>query len=250
MKKRRKRGTGAIHLRKDGRWEDRYVVGYDDKNRPITKNVLARTKAVCAEKLKQLMASCAAPADEAPRAGMTFGAWMDLWYQTYCKPNLRPTTQADYENNIYRHIIPELGNIPLTKLTQGNLQQFYNRLRSGGRLIRTETYGQGLSPRMVRACHANCRAALDRAVSEGLLRVNPAVGCAVPANSGKEMQGLTRDEMKRFLIQAREEGYYEFFLLELATGLRRGEVLALQWDDLNPGTGELRIQRQVCRIQG
>ena len=57
-------------------------------------------------------------------------------------------------------------------------------------------------------------------------------------------------QCKRFLIQAKEEGYYELFLLELATGLRRGEVLALQWDDLNFDTGELRIERQVYRANG
>ena len=69
-------------------------------------------------------------------------------------------------------------------------------------------------------------------------------------HSAKEMQSLTREEMQRFLIQAKEEGYYELFLLELATGLRRGEVLALQWDDLNFDTGELRIERQVYRANG
>ena len=56
--------------------------------------------------------------------------------------------------------------------------------------------------------------------------------------------------MQRFLIQAKEERYFELFLLGLATGLRRGEVLALQWDDLNFDTGELRIERQVYRGDG
>ncbi len=64
------------------------------------------------------------------------------------------------------------------------------------------------------------------------------------------MNLLTREEMQRFLVQAKEEGYYELFLLELATGLRRGEVLALQWDDLDFKTGALRIQRQVYRANG
>lgn len=61
---------------------------------------------------------------------------------------------------------------------------------------------------------------------------------------------LSREEIQRFLIQTKEEGYFELFLLELATGLRRGEVLALQWDDLDFATGELRIQRQVYRANG
>ena len=61
------------------------------------------------------------------------------------------------------------------------------------------------------------------------------------------MQVLTQDEIRRFLIQANEEGYYEFFLLELTTGMRRGEILGLQWKDVNFATGELHIRRQVVK---
>ena len=64
------------------------------------------------------------------------------------------------------------------------------------------------------------------------------------------MQVLTREEMQRLLIQAKEDGCYELLLLELSAGLRRGELLALQWDDLDLGTGELRISRQVSRVRG
>ena len=56
--------------------------------------------------------------------------------------------------------------------------------------------------------------------------------------------------MQRLLIQAKEEGYYELFLLELSTGLRRGELMALQWDDLNFNTGELRINKQIGHVKG
>ena len=58
---------------------------------------------------------------------------------------------------------------------------------------------------------------------------------------------LTQDEIRRFLMQANEEGYYEFFLLELTTGMRRGEILGLQWKDINFATGELHIKRQVVK---
>jgi len=106
-------------------------------------------------------------------------------------------------------------------------------MKKNGRLNRTDVYGDGLSNRMVRACHTRCRTALDKAVRERLIHTNPAHDCKLPAQTVNEMQVLTREEMQRFPIQAKEEGYFELFLLELATGLRRGEVLALQWDDLN-----------------
>ena len=249
MARKRKNGEGTVRLRKDGRWEGRVVIGYDDQGYPKTKNVLAKTKSECAEKLKALKEQYAAPKSDAVKSDMPFGEWMDFWYQNYSKPKLRPTTQAGYECRIYQHIIPELGDIPLNQLTQNDLQQFYARLKKSGRLLHAEHYGARLSDSMVRASHMNCRAALEKAVQEGLIRVNPAVGCKLPPKKAKEMQVLTREEIQRFLIQAKAEGYFELFLLELTTGLRRGELLALQWDDLNLETGELQVTKQVYRTK-
>ena len=251
MAKKRKAGQGSVHLRKDGRWEGRYVIGYDEFGLPKTKNVLAYTKADCQQKLKKLKEECGgAIKSEKLKANMRFGDWMDYWYQNHSKPRLRPSTQQEYEIRIYQHIIPQLGNIPLNQLSQDDLQQFYNYLKKSGRLRKTELYGKGLSDRTVRGCHITCRTALDKAVKDKLIRLNPAEGCKPPSVKKKEMQVLTREEMQRFLIQAREDGYFELFLMDLSTGLRRGELLALQWDDLNFNTGELRITKQVSRVQG
>ena len=252
MAKSTKRGGGSVHLRKDGRWEGRFVVGYDARGYPKTKNCLARTKKECLEKLKALRASCEVPEKKTRPIGpgMTFGEWMDFWYRNYCRPGLRPNTQGAYETMIYKHILPALGQIPLGKLTQLDLQQFYAQLKTSGRLTRQELYGPGLSDRTVRSCHANCRAALDKAVEEGLIAANPADGCRLPPKKGREMQVLNREELQRLMIQAKAEGCYELFLLELSTGLRRGELLALQWEDLNEETGELRVERQVTRTGG
>ena len=181
---------------------------------------------------------------------MRFADWLDYWYETHCKPNIRTSTQSGYEDRIRLHIKPELGEIPLNRLTQNDLQQFYARLKNSGRKTRTEYYGEGLSDRMVRMCHATCRSALQRAVQDGLIRTNPAEGCKLPPKKAREMQVLARDELQRFLIQAKAEGYYELFLLDLATGLRRGELLALQWDDLDFETGILTISKQVSLVRG
>jgi integrase len=210
---------------------------------------LAKTKAECVEKLKKLKADCGGIKNDKLKADMPFGTWLDYWYRNYSKPGLRPSTQAGYESRIYNHIIPELGDIPLNQLTQNDLQQFYGRLKNGGRLRYTESCGEGLSNSMVRSCHLNCRTALEKAVQQKLIRVNPADGCKLPPKKAREMQVLSHEEMQRFMIQANEEGYYELFLLDLATGLRRGELLALQWDDLNFETGELSINKQVYRTK-
>ena len=250
MAKRRKRGDGGLSLRKDGRWEGRVVIGYDDKGLPITKNVLAKTKSDCIAKLKALRDSIQAPAPEQPKPGILLGDWLDLWYQTYKKSNLRPNTQMSYERRIYQHIIPALGSIQIDQLTTNDIQQFYIRLKQGGRLLRTELYGEGLSDQTLRGIHTTLHSALDRAVSEKLLFRNPADGCRLPSAKAREMQVLSPEEIQRLLIQAKEDSCFELLLLELSTGLRRGEICALQWDDLNLRTGELRVQRQVHRVRG
>lgn len=250
MAKRRKRGDGNVRLRKDGRWEGRVVIGYDEKGLPRTKNVLAKTKTECATKLSQLRESLEIPAPEPPKPGISLGDWLDHWYQTYKKARLRPNTQMSYERRIYQHIIPALGNIQLDKLTTGDIQQFYTHLRQNGRLLRTELYGEGLSDQTVRGIHTTLHAALDKAVEEKLIFRNPADSCKLPSVKGREMKILTPEEIQRLLIQAREDGCYELLLLELSTGLRRGEILALQWDDLNLRTGALRVEQQVHRVKG
>lgn len=248
----RKAGDGMIRKRKDGRWEGRVVVGYDEKGLPQTKNVLAKTKRECQEKLDALKEQLGAPinAERNVSPNMPFGDWLDHWYRTYVCPNIRPGTRENYELRIYRHIAPYLGAIPLNKLTQSDLLRFYGRLKRNGRLQYADKLGEGLSDRMLRSCHALIKAALQKAVDEQLLRDNPAVGCKLPPQRAKEMQVLTPEEMQRFLIQAKYDGYYEIFLVALATGLRRGELLALQWDDLDFQTRELRVRRTVRRTEG
>ena len=242
----RKYGEGSVFLRKDGRWEGRVVVGYADNGNPRTKSVLAKTKGECVEKLEALKEQCGRTSDRL-KSDMEFGDWMDFWYQNYSKPKIRLTTQASYENRIYNHIITEIGKIPLNRLTQNDLQQFYSRLKKGGRKRLAEQYGEGLSDRMVRSCHTTCRTALDKAVVEGLITNNPSIGCKLPPKKGREMQVLTQVEIARFLTQAKSEGYYEMFLLELTTGMRRGEIVGLKWRDLNMLTSELHIARQVVK---
>ena len=248
MARKRKAGDGTVRQRKDGRWEGRIVIGYDDNGYPKTKNVLAKTKKECVEKLQKLKEECGGLKPEKVRPEMPFGDWLTYWYENHSKTKIRPTTQETYESRIRLHIIPEIGNIPLNKLTQNDLQQFYGRLKKSGRKRFTDKYGEGLSNRMVRMCHATCRSALEKAVQDGLIRVNPAIGCKLPPARKGEMNLLSRESMQKLLIQAKEEKYYELFLLEFATGLRLGKLTALQWEDLNLTTGELRISEQAVVI--
>ena len=128
MAKQRKHGSGTVRLRSDGRWEGRIVIGYDDSGLPKTKNVLAKTKAECEKKLKSLIAAQKESEPQPPRQTMTVAQWLDFWYQTYKKPNLRPNTQMSYERRIYQHIIPNLGPIPLFFFNYWVCSEIYTKL--------------------------------------------------------------------------------------------------------------------------
>lgn len=185
-----------------------------------------------------------------PKPGILLADWLDLWYQGYKKPNLRPNTQMSYERRIYQHIAPALGHIHLDKLTTADIQDLYASLKKGSRLIRAELYGEGLSDQTARGIHTTLHTALNKAVEENLIFRNPSDNCKLPSAKPREMKVLTPEEIQRLLIQAREDGCYELLLLELATGLRRGEICALQWNDLNLKTGVLQVERQVHWVRG
>lgn len=249
MAGRRKNGAGAIRKRKDGRWEGRVVVSYKENGDPVTKNVLAKTKAECQIKLNELIEQTA-PATKKLKPDMQFGVWIDFWYQNYVKPAIRETTQATYEGNIYRHIIPEIGKIPLNQISESDLQQFYSKMLKSGRIDKIELFGAGLAPSMVRRMHTLCRAALEKSVEDGFIRKNPSLDCKLPPKKGIEMQVLSVEEMQRFLIQAKYDGFFELYLTELTTGLRIGELLALQWDDINFRTGAVNVSKQATMAKG
>ena len=101
--KKRKSGTGTVRQRSDGRWEGRVVIGYDDSGLPKTKNVLAKTKRECQEKLRQLTESMVGRNDRKVKSDMLFGDWLCCWYETHSKPTLRASTQNNYENVIHNH---------------------------------------------------------------------------------------------------------------------------------------------------
>lgn len=198
MGRKRKNGEGTVRLRKDGRWEGRVVIGYDDKGLPKTKNVLAKTKGECVEKLKALKVTIVPMTPKTTKAGMTFGEWLQFWYVNYCKPGVRPSTQRCYEGFIRLYLIPQVGDVPLNKLTQKDLQEFFNWMKMDGRSKDRDSKGEGLSSQIVHNCHSLCYKALEKAIAENLIVINPAVGCKLPPLRRKEMQVLSREEMQIF----------------------------------------------------
>ena len=253
MPKRRANGEGNIRKRKDGRWEGRYTAGYDpESGKRIIKNVLGKTQTEVKEKLKTAISE-SQRLDVSKAGSFTVASWVRTWYEVYAEPRIRPNTKAYYTNYIENHIIPGIGDVPLDKLTTIQIQRFYNNLQKSGRVQRKnfpELKDKSLSPRVVRGVHTLLHNCLEQAVSERLILTNPAQGCKLPQLEKREMKILPQEKIGLYLAEAEKRGLLAAFYLELTTGLRRGELLALQWTDLDIENRTLSITKQVNRING
>ena len=253
MPKRRANGEGNIRKRKDGRWEGRYTAGYDpETGKRIIKNVLGKTQTEVKEKLKTAISE-SQKLDVSKAGTYTVASWVRTWYEVYAEPRIRPNTKAYYTNYIENHIVPGIGDVPLDKLTTIQIQRFYNNLQKTGRVQRKNfppLKDASLSPRVVRGVHTLLHNCLEQAVSERLILANPAQGCKLPQLEKKEMKILPQEKIGMYLTEAERRGLLAAFYLELTTGLRRGELLALQWTDLDAESKTLSVTKQVNRISG
>ena len=252
MAKRRANGEGSISRRKDGRWEGRFTVGYREDGRQIYKNVLAKTQAECAKKLKAAIA--AAKVEQAPElapASYTVAEWIDVWYENFIRPNLRETTRNQYESFIRHHVKPYVGELSLAKLSSLDLQKLYNKLKDSGRIQTDHALpNPGLSAKTVRSIHMMLSSCLEKAVAERLIPSNPAHGCSIPPKEKREMKIIPPEQIGKFLDEADKAGYLSMFYLELTSGLRRGELLALLWADVDTTNCAISVSKQVIRVNG
>ena len=252
MPKRRANGEGNIRKRKDGRWEGRYTVGHDpETGKAIIKNVLGKTQAEVKEKLKKAIEENVG-IDYGKAKTYTVGTWLEVWMENYAKVKLRPSTYKTSQGFLKNHIKPQIGGIPLADLTSLDLQRFYKHLLDGGRVDRIEAKKKpkGLAPKTVRNIHQMIGSAYNLAIEQHLVTKNPTQGCALPKVEHKEMKTLTADQLSAFFQEARDSGVYELYYLDLATGLRRGELLGLKWTDVDLDRGVLKIQRAISRQNG
>ena len=129
-----------------------------------------------------------------------------------------------------------MGDIKLDKLTTVRIQKFYNGLRKNGRVQRYQ--------------HIQLNNCLEQVVTERLILGNPARGCKLPKMEKREMKILPEEKIRPYLMEADKRGLLAPFYLELTTGLRRGELLALLWTDLDVENRTISITKQVTRTKG
>jgi integrase len=175
----------------------------------------------------------------------TLAEWLDQWLAGL---QLAPSTTSSYAKNVRLHIKPHLGQLQLQHLTGARISGLYRQLEAGGR--QDHLAGQGLSPRTVRYVHTILKAALADAVDQGVLATNPAAKAKPPsarAAQSPEIHPWTGTQLRTFLTWCRDTdaahaaGYH----LLAYTGMRRGELLALRWRDVDLDAGRLSVRRSV-----
>jgi len=175
----------------------------------------------------------------------TLAEYLERWLKDYVWPNLAPRTAEGYESIIRRHLMPKLGNIHLTQLKPEHLQRYYS-----DRLLRGRWDGKGgLSPRSVRHHHMTLHSALQNAVKWGLIQRNPADAVDPPKAQKAEMQTWDESEIRHFLDATKESVYYPIFYLALFTGLRRSELLALRWQDVDFFYCQIYVSRSMHHLK-
>ena len=166
----------------------------------------------------------------------TVADYLRRWLEEYVKPNLSPRSFERYESIVRVHLIPELGALPLTQLKPEHLQKHYAlKLRSG------------LSARSVRYQHVVLHRALETAMKWGLVIRNAADGVYAPRARQGEMQTWDEYEVGRFLEVAKGSPYYALFHTALFTGMRRSELLALQWRDID--FHQIHVSRSLHQLR-
>lgn len=173
----------------------------------------------------------------------TFGAFLEEWLDTYIKPNKSPTTYSGYEKHVKNYIIPALGNKKLQHLKTLNIQKFYNRL-----LKESPLSGKPMKPKTVQNIHMNVRAALSQAVKLDLIKKNPAENVILPKAKKYKAEIYDQEEVEILIEKVKDTDLEVPICLDVALGLRRGELLALKWEDIDFENCKVKIRNNLVQV--
>lgn len=234
---RRGHNEGNIRQQTDGRWEVRLSAGIDYKTgKP-------RRTSTCCSMRQEAIAILQQQAHEVRTQGwrdpmsVTLGEWYEYWLDTYMKDTIKQSTYASYRSYLNKHFCV-LGKILLKKLEPHTLQEFYNyKFRE-----------KGLSPKTLRNYHMALHKCLQQAVKEHLLVYNPCDAVTLPSGEKPEISVFTNDQQQALVKASYHHRYGVFIRLDLCTGLRMGELLALKWEDIDFSTAQLHVRRTINRL--
>jgi len=228
---RRGHGEGTINKLPSGRWRAQVSVG--GRRLSATRD----TRRECQDWIREITRQIA--------AGLTYDGtkttlrqFILAWLETK-RSALRPQTHEQYARLARKYIIPGLGQHTMNELNAARIQAFYDQLQKDGAGART-----------VEVVHAIVHGCLKHALRLGLVPVNPAAAAIVPRPKKAEMKVWTEAQVSQFLISIAGHRNEILYHLALATGMRRGELLGLQWGDIDWPARTISVRRQVYRPSG
>jgi integrase len=238
MANRRGSGEGSIYQRKDGRWCAQVSFGFKPGGTPHRKLLYGKTRSDVSEGMKRVLRD--------QQMGLaitserqTLAMFLNDWLENTVKPKNKQLTFRSYEWIVRTHLIPSLGRTSLVKLTPQKLQAFLN-----------ERHTSGLSATTVKHINATLRAALSQAQRWQLVHQNAAKLVTLPRSVRYEAAILSPEQSKVFLTYLIGKRHETLFTLALTMGLRRGEILALRWCDLDFEKTSLEVRHSLERVKG
>lgn len=262
-RKRNPNGAGSITRRKDGRYAG---MAYVTTTSGIRKRayVYGKTWEEANAKLTELRAM-EHGGIPIPDTDSTVAEFLAYWLAEEVAPNRRPKTYQGYASVISTHIVPGLGKKKLRKLRSQEVRVWLNRLRNECQCCKWERDKQRskpqccaagkccerkLSTRMIQYIHAVLRNALQHALREELVLRNVARLVRTPAPSYTTGQGLSTAVAKLVLKELRDHRFYALYVLALAMGMRRGELLGLSWTAVDLERRTLVVAANLQRVGG
>ena len=177
---------------------------------------------------------------------ITLGEWLDRWLDEYKSGTIRSSTMYGYRQYARLYIKPILGDKAISRITSTDIQRMYTRLKREGRIHGHPEYGYQLSDAMLSRIHAMLHHAMKDAQSAHLIAKNPTEGTVVPKPNYRPKQILNEEQLDTFMAAIeQDEVWRDFFYTELTTGLRRGEICGLRWEDFDDAEGTLKTIRSV-----
>lgn len=236
-------GGGTIRQRKDGTWEGRYTLGRDPgTGKQIQKSVYGKTQREVRQSLQQITTAIDEGVYVAP-SKLSVEQWLNMWLEDYCV-DVKPRTLDKYRSTVKVRLVPHLGKIKLSDLSVHHIQHVYNGFLRGADGLRQ------LSTKSIRDTHGTLHRALQQAVELDYIKINPSDRCRLPRIEKTDIKPMDSQQIGAFLHVIKGNRYERLFMVDLFTGLRMGEILALSWDCVDFDKGTLRVYRQLHQVKG
>ncbi|MFF3696646.1 tyrosine recombinase XerC [Streptomyces sp. NPDC002221] len=236
QRKRNPNGAGTITKRKDGRYQCAVYVLQPDGTR-ARKFAYGKTWKECDAKRRELLDKVAS-GTPVPTRSAKLSEWLSFWLESVVKPRRKLSTYDKYETHVRLYLAPMIGGKRLESLGTADVRRFLLQLE------------KKTTAATAKESHRVLRSALSAACREEMITRNVAKLVEPPRAEARELRPWTLDEPLDFLAVSRTDPLYAAFVLAIAMGLRRGEIVGLRWSDVDLDNRVLYVRNQTQRRRG